>query len=51
MMTAFAGLKCARIGAVVNRRLSSLKDASASGFQDHFSVFLVSSVNGRATLE
>jgi len=49
MITGCCMTKWARIGAVVNRCLSSAKAASASLSQTHFSVFFVNSVSGQTT--
>ena len=53
MITSLSGLKCARIGAVVNRVFNSLKADSAFLFHAQFfpAFFFVSSVSGRATRE
>jgi len=53
MISCLVGSKCARIGAVVNHRLSSSKAVCASWFQaeSSFLSFYVSSVRGRASRE
>ena len=53
MITGLSGLKCARIGSVVNRVFNSLKADSAFSFHAQFfpAFFFVSSVSGRATRE
>jgi len=51
MITGHCVSKWASIGAVMNRCLSSVKAASISLFQTHFSVFFVNSVSGWATWE